>query len=325
MNQSRFQSGGVAGAAWILLALLTGCGGRDGTLRVDSGDSLTGRVEGRLVAPGRSSLPATLISLGSTLTPSSVVHTDALGRFDFSGLAPGDYEVSYLPPAGFAAAEGEVARSVSVTQGDVIKVNFLLATSDTTWIPPGEVGLIRFHARADGAPVPDVLLYSFGEDGGAQARGVTDANGNGEMWAPVGHCALRVEPPNGYGFLRVQPEDLIVSEESTAEVQIDLFATPPPTTGDLFIQVVGSGTAADSLGLEQVPVRIKLSGTGELVASGETGERGLVTWSLPAGTYDAEIDVPVGYHLMDRQSNPAREVELSLGETRWVAFYVSRD
>ena len=52
---------------------------------------------------------------------------------------------------------------------------------------------------------------------------------------------------------------------------------------------------------------------------------GLAIWSLPAGTYDAEIDVPSGYHLPAGFSNPVRGLELRLGESSWAQFFLVRD
>lgn len=107
--------------------LAKGCGGGSGGGSPDPTGPETGTVEGRALSGDNQGVEGTQVNMTRAGAGSLTTTTGSDGRFTFSGVSVGSWSLTFTPPAGFEAAEGQAETvSVNVPAGGTAEVTLQL-------------------------------------------------------------------------------------------------------------------------------------------------------------------------------------------------------
>lgn len=161
--------------------------------------------------------------------------------------------------------------------------------------------------------------------GGVVSRSeMTDGKGRYSIGVPeAGPWGLRLRPPVGYALPQGAPETIPVEVAADQVVTLDMEAVH-----NLAVEV-NAHTPQDSMGVAGVRVRVIPEGESEPATTGTTGPvaggyGGSALFAMQPGVYDVLIDIPDGYVLSPKFTNPQRVVVAADGAA-WVAFGLERE
>lgn len=309
----------------MLLALAGGGCSDKGPAEKVAGTGL-GAVEGFVTLNGDPIETAVPLELRAGDDVVETRTTDAAAAFSFENVAPGEYELFVVPPAGYAP-DAPLRNPIPVRVEANRTAEVLIPLVESSSLPDGK---IRAYVSGDGAPMAGVNVTIF-ENNSASSIATTATNENGFAEFPLasGLYDVGIEIPEG-----LELEDPASNPVRGVWAQSDdsLIVT-------FNLRTIGGGGAdgrldvwisdPDSMNVDpdppSVPVSIFDEATGSLVASGTAKIYGGVSFALAPGTYSAEIAVPAGYDLYPAtQQNPATGLIVRSRQTTSSHFSIRR-
>jgi VCBS repeat-containing protein len=267
-----FGGGAIEGAVWNDY-------NQDGERATDS--------SGRFVEPG---LPGWTVFLDYNSdnvrqSDEPATATDEAGIYQFTDLAPGDYEVSVELPAGWEAAEGfDVRQSATVDAVSTRTLDFAFfstvagSLSGTVWNDLNNDG-IRDQDASTGdyvePGIPDWTVYvdinGSGEldttpDGALEPFAITDA---------TGHYSFASLPTGDYLLAQVFPAGWQTSEEIDAVQSISVEAGVSTVANDFAAFTVQNGSISGIAWND-----LNRNGVRDTDALGVASEPGLAGWTI---------------------------------------------
>lgn len=276
------------------------------------------------------------ISLYGLMITVAATHADRLGQYWFAAL-PTDREVTFyytsqgLPTHYRAQWYGGAA---TVTNADYVTptAQAVQALADTVMVPgPAPSGGIRGRVTtADGYGLQKVTVTAYSGGGARIASVTTEENGDYEFAGlPAGDVYVRAT------------DDTLAMPGHLAEWYLDATtrqtATPIAVVGDQVTSVatimldegVGfRGVVQDYNTDAPVAATVRIVSLGGAARTLTVTEGTFQLGGLPPGTYVAEVKpqggyLPMWWELAATQAQATR-LESEAGQTRFVAFYVSR-
>ena len=175
-----------------------------------------------------------LYDAAGTLVAETV--TDAVGNYRFDNLAPGDYYVRFVPPAGYSISPQDVGSNDAADSdadpntGKTVLTNLVAGENDPTWDlgiytqqPPASLGdLVWYDTDKNGVQdagetgVPGVVVQLYSAAGASVAETRTDANGNYRFENLVpGDYSVQFVPHPAY---TVSPQDAGADDGADSDV-----------------------------------------------------------------------------------------------------------
>jgi protocatechuate 3,4-dioxygenase beta subunit len=175
-----------------------------------------------------------LYDAAGTLVAETV--TDAVGNYRFDNLAPGDYYVRFVPPAGYSISPQAVGSNAAADSdadpntGKTVLTNLVAQENDPTWDlgiytqqPPASLGdRVWYDTDKDGVQdagetgVPGVVVQLYSAAGASVAETRTDANGNYRFENLVpGDYSVQFVPHPAY---TVSPQDAGADDGADSDV-----------------------------------------------------------------------------------------------------------
>lgn len=234
----------------------------------------------------------------------------------------GEYDVAVVPGNGWEVAPGSEERinGLTVTSGESQQVEFRLQQTDGGGGPL--LGTIAGTA----------LLHDLDPIAGLEATlqrsdfvmvDVTNQGGSFSFTGlEPGEWLLSVTPPEEYRLAADEPNPrTIVISETDLYHRLNISLTTPDGTGALLVEARSElPTAQDSLGVQDVVVRLFEAGGSSAIETATTGYAGRAIFRLAPGSYDAEIVVPAGYELASGESSQHNDLTVSEGHKTVALF-----
>ncbi|MEO8606576.1 MAG: SdrD B-like domain-containing protein [Chloroflexota bacterium] len=282
--------------------------------------------------------------LDSSGTIVGTTTTNGTGNYLFSNLAPADYAIQFVAPAGYVIAKldqgGDDAldSDANLTTGRTINTLLDPGENDLTWdagmVPVASIGDFVWrdmnnNGVQDGGEtgLSGVTVNLLDSSGTVIATKTTDSNGNYlfDNLRP-GVYAVEVALPAGYQF---SPPDAAVATDLTdsdanittgrminttldpAENDLtwDAGVVPLASIGDFVWRDMNNNGVQDGgeIGLSGVTVRLLDSG-GTVIATTTTDGSGNYAFTLlPPGTYGIQVVLPTGYQFSPQDAAAATD------------------
>lgn len=217
----------------------------------------------------------------------------------------GEYDVAVVPGNGWEMAPGSEERvnGLTVTSGESQRVEFRVQQTG------GGGGPIL------GTIAGTALLHDLDPIAGLEATlqrsdfVMIDVTGQGGSFSftglEPGEWLLSVTPPEEYRLAADEPNPrTIVISDTDLYHRVNISLTTVDGTGALLVEARSElPTAQDSLGVQDVVVRLFEAGGSTAIETATTGYAGRAIFRLVPGNYDAEIVVPAGYELASGESS----------------------
>ena len=221
------------------------------------------------------------------------------------GLTPGEHSIGLGGIAANCQIEGDNPRTVVVTAGSSVSVDFTLACTP----PPPTAGTLRIQSTTTGSD-PDANGYAFNLDGGAtqtigvnattSLTGVATGPHTVQLSGLAANCAVQGE----------NPRTVTVGAAATTDVSFAISCNP--TTGSIRVSVSTAGTPTDPDGYG-----VKL----DTRSPRQIATRGSTTFRAPPGNHTVALTgVASNCHVAD---SPSRPVAVNVGATEEVSFAVT--
>jgi uncharacterized surface anchored protein len=155
---------------------------------------------------------------------------------------------------------------------------------------------------------------------------MVDATGQGGTFSftdlEPGEWLLSVTPPEDYRLAADEPNPrTIVISNTDLYHRVNISLTTLDGTGALLVEARSElPTAQDSLGVQDVVVRLFEAGGSTAIETATTGYAGRAIFRLAPGGYDAEIVVPAGYQLASGESSRRNGLTVSEGHNTVALF-----
>ena len=163
--------------------------------------------------------------------------TDANGRYEFVGLAPGEYGIREVTPEGLLSADAQAGGADGETLGQVAEAEIIRGISLASdvdangfdfcvHVPAMISGTVYHDANNDGIfdegeePIEGVIIELLDADGNVVATATTDENG----FYKFGDIL-----PGQYGLREIHPEEFIDGKDTPGTLDGE---TPTGTRGD---------------------------------------------------------------------------------------------
>ncbi|MCB8975991.1 MAG: carboxypeptidase regulatory-like domain-containing protein [Ardenticatenaceae bacterium] len=279
--------------------------------------------------------------------------TDYDGSYSFTNLAPGDYHIEVMPPAGYTITTqdqgGDDALDSDInTSGLSINTNLASDEDDPTWdaglyIDPASIGdFVWLDANQDGLQDGDeygiggVTVELFDSNDNLIDTTTTDGNGGYSFTNLVpGDYYVVVTPPAGYTIVAQNAGDDAFDSDIDGSGQTDtttldpneddptwdagLYAQPASIGDTVWLDANQDGLQdADEFGIPGVTVNLYDSvdtfiGTTTTDAFGNYGFS-----NLPPGDYYVEVLPPVGYTITTQDAGDDAldsDIDATTGQT----------
>ncbi|MCB8925924.1 MAG: carboxypeptidase regulatory-like domain-containing protein [Ardenticatenaceae bacterium] len=280
--------------------------------------------------------------------------TDAYGNYSFTNLAPGDYHIEVVPPAGYtitAQDQGGDDALDSDINASGLSINTTLASDedDPTWdaglyIDPASIGdYVWLDANQDGLQDGDeygiggVTVELFDSNDNLIDTTTTDGNGGYSFTNLVpGDYYVVVTPPAGYTIVAQNAGDDALDSDingsgQTATTTLDPNEDDPTWDAGLYAQPASLGDTVwldanqdglqdgDEFGIPNVTVNLYDSGD-TLIGTTTTDAFGNYGFNnLPPGDYYVAVVPPTGYTitLQNQGSDDAldSDIDVTTGQT----------
>jgi protocatechuate 3,4-dioxygenase beta subunit len=304
--------------------------------------------------PGIAGATVRLYTSGGTLVASTT--TDASGAYSFTNLAPGNYIVEFVAPAGYRFT-GEDQGGNDATDSDADRVTGRTGvlsltsgqtdnTQDAGLYQPATIGNFVWNdlnangvqdAGEAGLANVTVELYSGST---LVASTTTDASGAYSFSVPAGSYTVKVSKPVGYSF---SPQDAGGNDSTDSDTNtttgqtatvvltagatnntVDVGLYQSASVGDFVWNDMDSDGVqdADEFGVAGVTVRLYNSAN-TLIASTTTDASGNYNFSgLTPGSYLIEVVAPSGYSVspQDQGGDDTRDNDANPATSRTALF-----